>query len=343
MPAITVAITTYNLEKYFQVCVEELKNQTFQDFEILVYDDCSCDGTREMLLHLKEQLDDKLLLMFGETPQKLPAKSRNMILGSGMIHGKYVVFLDGDDSIEPDFLEKLFMAAESHDADMALCAYDRFEDTTGHVLCQEMRGYPALLELGKNDCPSVAFINTSLWNKLIRTDRIQGIYMPEFPVGEDASFLLSVYARCRKIACVDQILIHYRVRAGSVISNMPENNIYSFAQELHTLWLNASDLWMKNNIAVAVFVHVGLSMPLRANDNPNTNVHMVLRWIRAFFSEEFNWFHKNPYMKLSYLLGLGFKGLCIYACLICHKVHCFAILLKAYKIATSLLHIDIKF
>ena len=44
MPEITVAITAYNLEKYIKNCINELMNQTFQDFEILIYDDCSSDG-----------------------------------------------------------------------------------------------------------------------------------------------------------------------------------------------------------------------------------------------------------------------------------------------------------
>ncbi|MBE6968564.1 MAG: glycosyltransferase family 2 protein [Ruminococcaceae bacterium] len=343
MAAITVAITTHNLEKYIEPCLRELMAQTFQDFDILVYDDCSADRTREILAQFQTQPGDKLQVILGREPQKLPARARNAILRSGKIRGKYIVFLDGDDSIEPDFLEQLYTAAESRHADLALCAYDRFEDESGKVLCQEMRGYPPVFQLGAAAAPSLALINTSLWNKLIRCDRLQELYMPEFSVGEDAAFLQSIYMRCQKIACVDQILIHYRVRAGSVISNTPEESIYSFARELHTLWLGTCDKWMKDNLAFAAFIHIGLSMPIRAYDNPNTNVRAVLGWVRRFFSEDFHWFRGNPYLKLPYLLGLGFKGICIYAALICHKLRCFPLLLGAYKAATTLLHMDIKF
>ena len=60
MPEITVAITTHNLEAYLTDCLEELLAQTYQDFQILVYDDCSGDGTREILAAYGQRLGDKL-------------------------------------------------------------------------------------------------------------------------------------------------------------------------------------------------------------------------------------------------------------------------------------------
>lgn len=343
MPEITVALTTYNLENYIRSCFEELKKQTFQDFEILVYDDCSCDGTREILSCIKGEIGNRLHIIYGDTPQKLPAKSRNKILDSGCISGKYIVFLDGDDSIEPDFLEALYLHLKDTGADLAFCAYDRFEDETGHVLCQEMRGYPSHFVLGTEETPSLAFINTSLWNKLICVDRIADLRMPEFSVGEDASFLQALYARCSKIACVDQILIHYRVRAASVISNTPEESIYRFANELAKLSNSCNSKWLRDNIAFAAFIHIGLSMMLRAYDNPDIDTGSVLRWIQAYFKEYYSFFAHNPYLKLKYLLKHKIKGLGIWGALLCYRLHIFPFFLWLFKTATTVLHTDIKF
>lgn len=343
MPEITVAITAYNLENYIHACIHELMNQTFQNFEIVVYDDCSKDKTREILLKCKDELEDKLRLIFGENPQRLPSKARNAILDSGEIHGKYIVFLDGDDSIEPTFLEELYNTAEKFNADIALCAYDRVEDGTGHVLCQEMRGYPQCFQLGEADAPSVAFINTSLWNKLIRTDCIGDLRLPEFSVGEDASFLQAIYMGCDKIASVDKVLLHYRVRSNSVISNTPEETIYSFAQELYRLWCKTDDAWMRENIALAAFIHIGLSMPLRAYDNPNIETKHVLWWVRRYFANQYHWFRGNRYFSLVYLVKQGVKGIGCWGALLCHKLGCFSLFLWVYKTVTQTLKIDIKF
>ena len=60
MPAITVLITTYNLERYVESCFEELENQTFQDFSVLLYDDCSTDGTRRLLERIQPRWGQRL-------------------------------------------------------------------------------------------------------------------------------------------------------------------------------------------------------------------------------------------------------------------------------------------
>lgn len=341
MSEITVAITTYNLTRYIRQCFDDLAAQTFQDFDILVYDDCSTDETREQLARLQEQLGNKLRLLFGETPLRMPAKARNALLSSG-IGGKYVVFLDGDDRIEPTFLERLYTAAEAGQADVAICAYDRFEDESGHILCQEMEGWPEDLYLDSTNAPDLAFINTALWNKLIRTDRIRGLRMPTFSVGEDASFLWALYMRCKKIVCVDQILIHYRVRRLSVISNTPEESILKFADELQSLY-NRADGWIKDQIGLAVFIHIGLSMMIRAYDNPQIDNHKMIAWTRLLFSDTFNWFRGNPCFRLSNLWDHGIKGIGLWGAFLCYRLHCASFFFWAIKAAKNTLHVDFKF
>lgn len=343
MPAITVAITTHNLEMYLQSCFAELEAQTFQDFSVLLYDDCSTDGTREVLEQLQLRWGDRLEVILGEVPQKMPARSRNRILSSGKVTGKYIVFLDGDDSLEPDFLMQLYLAAEEAEADVAICAYDRVEEESGHVLCREMQGFPQVCDLGEENSVNLAFLNTALWNKLIRRDRIGNLRMPDFPVGEDAAFLLAIYSGCKTLAFVDQILIHYRVRATSVISNTPEESIYAFAAELHRLWSMTGDSWMKDNVGLAAFIHIGISMPIRGYHNPNVDIGRLLSWIENYFGEAFNWLRGNRYMRVCYLARQGVKGLGILTAYWFHRLHCFRLFLAAYEAMTRILHMEVKF
>lgn len=111
MAQITAAITTHNLEKYIGTFCGELFAQSFQDFEVLIYDDMSTDRTRELLREIRKKHPEKVTLLFGEKLLGNPAGSRNAILNSGAVHGKYIVFFDGDDDIEPQFLERLYNAA----------------------------------------------------------------------------------------------------------------------------------------------------------------------------------------------------------------------------------------
>ena len=343
MPEITVAITTYNLEKFLDKCIQELLEQSFQDFEIVIYDDCSSDGTRRILAELQKQLGSRLHVVLGESPLCLPSRSRNALMDSGLIKGRYVVFLDGDDSVEPDFLEKLHDSAENSGADMAICAYDRFEDGTGHVLCEEMRGFPRYLVLNSETSFQLAFINTSLWNKLILTELIGNIRMPEFAVGEDTCYMQKIYSGCTKLAFVDELLIHYRVRPSSVISNTQEVSIYNFAQELYHIWCAANEPWKKDSIALLAFIHIGLSMTMRAYDNNDIDTNKTILWVYSYFKKSYSMFKGSPYLHLNFLLKKGIRGLGIWLALISYKAHIFGLYLSLYKIVTKVFHFDIKF
>lgn len=343
MPAITVAITAYNLEKYITRCMEELLAQTFHDFEIIVYDDCSKDHTRQMLLEMQSAYPQKIRTILGETPLRRPARARNAILDSGLIRGTYLVFLDGDDNIEPDFLESLYTAAEKHQADVTFCAYDRFEDETGHVICKEAANFPEVLEFGAKECPNLAFVNASLWNKLIRTDIIKDLRLPDFQVGEDASFLLALYTHSKKIAYTGKILIHYRVRTASVISNTPEETVYQFAEEIFRLYQTAPTQWLRDSISLAAFIHIGISMPFRLYDNPTAGFDELLAWITRYFAEQYGWFENAAWRHGSQLIRYGVRGIGIMTVFWCYHLHCFRLFLKIYRFFTSRFHFDIKF
>lgn len=342
MPEITVAITTHNLERYIVPCLEELLGQTYQDFEILVYDDFSTDRTRALLEEYRRRYPDRLHVILGERPLGSPARSRNAVLDSGRISGRYLVFLDGDDNIEPNYLQRLHTTAVETGAEITLCAYDRFENETGHVLCQEMRGFPAEITLPV-DRDILAFLNGSLWNKLFRVSVLDGLRIPDFPVGEDLSFQLHVLTRCRKIACIDEILIHYRVRAGSIISNTKEETMYAFARELESVWKEAREPWLKNTVELIAFIHIGISMTSRAYDNPDIRERDFIRWVMDYFAGSFHWFSGNPWFRLSSLKRHGVQGLGVWGAKVCYRLHLFPLFLWAYKMLTRALHIDIKF
>ena len=308
MPEITVAITSHNLEQYITQCLDELLHQTYQDFEILVYDDCSTDRTREILKQYQTQHTDKIHVILGEHPLGSPARSRNAVLDSHLISGRYLVFLDGDDSIQLDYLEQLHTAAVQTGAEITLCAYDRFEYETGHVLCQEMLGFPYEISLPvENDI--LAFINGSLWNKLILVSIIGETRIPDFKVGEDLSFQLDLFNSCHKIACIDKILIHYRVRAGSIISNTQEETIYAFGNQLKNIWRQTEYQWLKDTVALVAFIHIGISMTSRAYDNPDIDRKRVFEWVNQYFSDCFGWFRDNRWFRFSSLKHRGIKGI----------------------------------
>ena len=118
MPEVSVIIPVYNNEKYVEECVRSVQNQTFEDLEILVINDGSTDGSGEILERLLRE-DKRLRLFHQENKGAGAARNKGLDTASG----RYLVFVDGDDWIAPDYIEKLYAAAEERESEMVICGF----------------------------------------------------------------------------------------------------------------------------------------------------------------------------------------------------------------------------
>ena len=112
MPLISIIIPVYNNEKYVARCLDSLIAQNFLDFEVLVINDGSKDDSEKIIRQYTEK--DKRFHYFEQINQGVSA-ARNKGLDNA--EGHYVLFLDGDDWLDPDVLERLFNAAEKDNLD----------------------------------------------------------------------------------------------------------------------------------------------------------------------------------------------------------------------------------
>ncbi|MBR5913915.1 MAG: glycosyltransferase family 2 protein [Selenomonadaceae bacterium] len=93
----------YNVEKYIKICVDSILAQTFQDFEIIIVDDCSTDNSYELCRELYG--DNEKIRIFQQEKNQGQGPARNFGLKNA--RGEYVWFIDGDDAILPDIIKKL--------------------------------------------------------------------------------------------------------------------------------------------------------------------------------------------------------------------------------------------
>ena len=94
VPQVSVVIPTYNMEAHIAETIRSIQDQTFQDFEVIVVDDCSTDGTGAIVRAMADQ-DSRIRYVLMEANSNLPAVPRN--LGIEIARGEYVAFLDHDD------------------------------------------------------------------------------------------------------------------------------------------------------------------------------------------------------------------------------------------------------
>lgn len=107
-PRVSVVIPAYNEATYIDRLLEALAKQHFKDFEVIVSDAQSKDGTKEVVASFKDKLDIKLV----EAPPNGPAHGRN--IGAVKARGEWLLFLDADVDIEDlDFIEELLQKTEA--------------------------------------------------------------------------------------------------------------------------------------------------------------------------------------------------------------------------------------
>lgn len=108
MPKVTVIVPIYNVERYIGKCLKSLQNQTLRDIEVICVDDCSTDSSVEVVERFIK--DDKRFILLKNNVNSGAAIARNN--GMDVACGEYIYFMDSDDWIDENYLEKMVEAIE---------------------------------------------------------------------------------------------------------------------------------------------------------------------------------------------------------------------------------------
>ena len=115
-PLVSIIVPVYNVSNYIEQCLNSLTNQTLKEIEIIVVDDCGTDDSIDKAEKLAKK-DKRIKIVHNKTNQGL-AESRN--IGLKYVKTEYVAFLDSDDWVAEDFIEKLYKACIRENADIAV-------------------------------------------------------------------------------------------------------------------------------------------------------------------------------------------------------------------------------
>ena len=232
-PDISVIVPVYNVERYVEGSINSILEQTFKDFEVIVVDDASPDRSIDICEQLARS-DRRIKIVRHEFNQGLGA-ARN----TGMEHarGKYVCFLDSDDVLVKDALEKFYRIAEENKAEVVHCMrwLEQLENKDG-----------TLNRSLTVSVPPTSFIGFLIDDKNLR---LQNFYVPQliapmawlnfcrrdflerhnikFPaiLSEDEAFNFALQRFADRFYCMPDPLCIYRKRMGSLINSLnPEKS-----------------------------------------------------------------------------------------------------------------------
>ena len=125
-PLISVIVPIYNVEKYLERCLSSIQKQTLTDFEVLMINDGTPDDS--VRIASKFEKDDTRFILFNKKNTGV-GMTRNF--GIQHSHGDYLVFIDSDDFISPEYLEVLYRLCIDKNADISVCRYFYFFEKSG--------------------------------------------------------------------------------------------------------------------------------------------------------------------------------------------------------------------
>lgn len=216
MPAISIIVPIYNMEKLMRRCIDSLLTQTFTDYELLLIDDGSTDASWAICQEYAGR-DSRIRAYHKENGGLSDARN----YGLARTQGTYTIFADPDDWVSPEGLDRLYATAEESQADLTICDLYREDAYSRHYVCQRPRSMQAaevLKELFDN-------IQGYTWNKLIRRDVYErfGIRYPKGIYGcEDQYTMAAILLHDIKIAYAPVAFYHYMYNSASLTRHYDE-------------------------------------------------------------------------------------------------------------------------
>ena len=218
---VSVIVPVYKVSAYLEKCVRSICGQTYENIEILLVDDGSPDTCPEMCEKLARE-DRRIKVI--HKPNGGLSSARNAGIQDST--GQWLMFVDGDDFIAPDMVQKLYDAAQLHQAKVAFCTVTAFvEDEKGY---REVAfwgppptgvrdGQAVLQEAIGQRKGHLGGHHVIACNKIYHRSIFDSLRYPEGQVHEDEAIAHHILGSCGKIVGIGDALYYYRQHENSIM------------------------------------------------------------------------------------------------------------------------------
>jgi glycosyltransferase involved in cell wall biosynthesis len=221
-PVFSIVLCTYNAQLYLDECIQSLLQQTFRDFELIIVDDGSQDGT---LAYLNALADPRIRVIPLDTNQGLIFARTT---GFDAAKGRYTAIMDADDIAHPRRLEEQLQAMDSGEADVCGSFHITLDTKSGRRRSRRSAfsdsDIRALLTIY---CP-LCNPSTSVATELLRQHR----YDPNYPHAEDYGLWCDIASQGGRFKNITSPLLTYRLHPGqiSIVKRETANNSFKAIQ-----------------------------------------------------------------------------------------------------------------
>jgi glycosyltransferase involved in cell wall biosynthesis len=219
-PLVSAAVITYNQKELLKDCIESILSQDYPNFEIVVADDGSLDGTKELLLEYQEKYgEEKFKLVIAEKNQGITPNSNAAHFAC---NGKYISWIGGDDLMLPGKLSKQVEYMESN-PDCTICYHnvEVFDSDTGKTLkyWNSKNNKSSYIEGTVEVSLKHGVFNCACTNMVRRSKTPKHGYETRLPIASDWMYWIETLENGGTINYIDEVLAKYRVHSKNITKN----------------------------------------------------------------------------------------------------------------------------
>lgn len=205
---VSVIVPVYNAEKYLQKCLDSILQQSLENIEILVVDDGSKDHSADIIRKYEHKYSHKIRAIY----QKNQGQSAARNVAIEQASGEFLAFVDSDDYVGTEFLEKMYNIAVAENSDMVICNYTKIAENGEIIQKCEINYQEKGIRIPSYVC----------WNHLIRKKLFE-IYQIRFREGvicEDIPLILKLEAVATNIQTIEDGEYYYRANPQSTTATI---------------------------------------------------------------------------------------------------------------------------
>ena len=224
-PVVSIITPMYNVEKYIGRSIESVLNQTLPDLELILVDDCGKDNSFK-IAESYAQKDSRIVIISSDhNAGPMMAREKGYLTATG----KYITFLDGDDTLPENALETFLKNMEESNADIVIGAFSKkygnqnHEEYISHKVCsgeysnKEIYGF--LLNGATRHCVCGGLYRAELFKKR-KIDSFEGLKN-----GEDGILFYQLLRDAKKVVIIDDVVYNYWIYSTSSSHKMADEAV----------------------------------------------------------------------------------------------------------------------
>ena len=284
MAKVSIVVPVYNVEKYLAKCLDSLLSQTYKDIKVIVVNDGSPDNCQNIIDEYQKNNPEIIESYIKENGGLSDARN----YGLKYVDSEYVCFVDSDDYIENNLVERCIETIQKDNSDLVHFNYcrDNFETNEKENIINRIEAGVYNL---KEDNYILAYSANAAWNKMYKTKLFKENNI-EFPKGllyEDLATTTRILTLCNKVSYIDDVLYHYQVsRSGQIMSKVSDDII--------TVCEYIVDYYKNNNIFDKYYCELDYLCKINIIDALR-NLRNVedKKFVETFIDKAFDFLEKN--------------------------------------------------